>query len=82
MYFPIGSVYFDHCNVLRLWSGGFYLKWFLANTVVVEERIALLSSQRAGDVPQADDRKAQDGDDRVPLTYDDLKMVFKSYRSD
>lgn len=78
MYFPIGSVYFDHCNAinLRLLSGGFYLKWFTANTVMVEERKALLSSQRADDVPKADDRKAQEGDDRVPLTYDDLKMAF------
>lgn len=78
MYFPIGSVYFDHCNDLnlRLLSGGFYIKWVKANTAFVEDRSTLLSSQRAQDIPQADDTKAQDGDDRVPLTYDDLKMAF------
>lgn len=76
LYFPSGSVYFDRFNSLslRLISGGFLIKWFKATHQYIVERHAASSTPSA---PVGVDLSHQaDGDDRTPLTYDDLRMAF------
>lgn len=74
MYLPIGSVYYDHFNDinLRLISGGFYTVWYDCYLQRLVKRYAASStpSTPVGAGSQQSD------DDRVPLTYNDLRMAF------
>lgn len=74
MYLPIGSVYYDNFNDinLRLISGGFYTVWYDCYLQRLVKRYAASStpSTPVGVGSQQSD------DNRVPLTYNDLRMAF------
>lgn len=78
MYLPVGSVYYDRFNDVnhRLVSGGFYRKWYDAKTQRTVERYAASSPTPSASTAVGGVTARQTDDDRVPLTYDDLKMAF------
>lgn len=81
MYLPVGSIYYDHFNGvnLRLVSGGFYLKWYdVKAQQTVERYVASFPTTPTPSAAAAAVGAAahQTDDDRVPLTYEDLKMAF------
>lgn len=74
IYLPIGRVYYDHFNYvnLRLISGGFYTKWYDSYLYRLMKRYAVSSTPNA----PVEAGSQQSDDDRVPLTYNDLRMAF------
>lgn len=74
MYLSIGSVYYDNFNDinLRLISGGLYTMWYDCYLQRLKKHYAASStpSTLVGLGSQQSD------DDRVPLTYNDLRMAF------